>query len=57
MITFRIEQAGLKFQGVEVSHDGSMFVTDGFTTKDAAKTWLDDSLRMLGQGDADAYVE
>jgi hypothetical protein len=57
MITFRIEQAGLKFQGVEVSHDGSMFVTDGFVTKESAQIWLDDSLRMLGQGDADAYVE
>jgi hypothetical protein len=57
MITFRIEQTGLKFQGVEVSHDGSMFVTDGFATTETAQVWLDGCLRMLGQGDADAFAE
>jgi hypothetical protein len=57
MITYRIDQDGSKFQGVETSHDGSVYVVDGFTTKAAAQSWLDDNVRMLGEGEADPSVE
>ena len=32
-------------------------VIDGFTTKAAAQSWLDDNLRTLGEGEADPSVE
>jgi hypothetical protein len=57
MIIYRIEQDGQTFQGVETAHDGSVYVVDGFTTKEAAQSWLDDNLRMLGEGDADPSLE
>ena len=57
MITYRIEQDGQKFQGVETAHDGSVYVVGGFITKEAAQSWLDENLRMLGHGDPDQSVE
>jgi|HubBroStandDraft_5_1064220.scaffolds.fasta_scaffold5058430_1 hypothetical protein len=57
MITYRIQQDGPKFQGVETSHDGSVYVVGDFITKKAAQTWLDECLRMLGEGDANEFVE
>ena len=57
LITYRIDQNGPKFQGVETSHDGSVYVVDGFTTKAAAQSWLDENPRMLSQGEADPWVD
>ena len=57
MVTYRIEPVGRKFQPIETWHDGSEYLVGGLLTKAAAQSWIDDNVRMLGDGEADPTGE
>ena len=57
MITYRIEPVGREFQAIETWHDGSEYLVGCLLTKAPAGSWVDSNLRMLGQDEADPFME